>query len=54
MNALLCGAGHNIRKILARIRVLLCLLIGDAKAAIHGLIAQIETLRLLQPAPLAA
>lgn len=49
MNALLCGAGHNLRKILARIRALLCLLSGDARAVLQGLISQIEDLCLHQP-----
>jgi len=49
MNALLCGAGHNIRKILARIRVLLCLLLGDARAALRGLIASLEGFHLHRP-----
>lgn len=52
MNAILCGAGHNLRKILARIR-LLCLdiwrlrMLGDA---IQSLLASLE--RLLRPLPL--
>lgn len=33
MNALLCGAGHNLRKILARIRTLLYLHGGEARNA---------------------
>ena len=49
MNALLCGAGHNLRKTLARIRALLCLLSGDARAALQGLIVQIEDLFLHRP-----
>lgn len=54
MNALLCGAGHNLRKILARIRALLCLLTGEARAAIQGLIAQIEALPLSYPLQIGA
>lgn len=54
MNALLCGAGHNLRKILARIRALLCLLTGEARAAIQCLIAQIEALPLSYPLQIGA
>lgn len=43
MNALLCGAGHNLRKILARIRALLYLLVGEARRAMEGLIAHLES-----------
>ena len=50
MNALLCGAGHNLRKILARMRAFLRLLSGDARATIQSLIAHIEGLRFHQPA----
>ena len=35
INALLCGAGHNLRKILAHLRALLCLLAGPIKAALQ-------------------
>lgn len=35
INAILCGAGHNIRKILARLRALLCLL-GDELQTLAG------------------
>ena len=34
MHALLCGAGHNLRMILAHLRVLYCALIGDVAFAI--------------------
>ena len=54
MNALLCGAGHNLRKILARIRALLRLLFGEARAALQGLIARIEAFGVGQPIPMAA
>ena len=54
MNALLCGAGHNLRKILARLRAFLWLLSGDARATIQGLIARIEGLHLQRPALMAA
>jgi hypothetical protein len=54
MNALLCGAGHNLRKILARLRALLCLLMGDARTALKGLIDHFEALGLPQPALKAA
>ncbi len=43
MNALLCGAGHNLRKILARIRALLYLLGGEARKAMGALIAFLES-----------
>lgn len=43
MNALLCGAGHNLRKILARIRALLCLLGREARKAIEVLITFLES-----------
>ncbi|MBP1628436.1 MAG: transposase domain protein [Holophagaceae bacterium] len=49
-NALLCGAGHNLRKILARLRALLYLLTGHARKALEALLAQLETLSLSQPA----
>ena len=41
-NIILCGAGHNIRKILAHLRVLLRLLTGEARKAISVLIAVLE------------
>jgi IS5 family transposase len=43
INALLCGAGHNLRKILARLRALLCLLFGGPKRAISALISVLES-----------
>lgn len=51
MNALLCGAGHNIRKILARIRALLCLLSGEARAAVQAMLDRLEALGASQPTP---
>jgi IS5 family transposase len=42
INAILCGAGHNLRKILARIRALLCLLNGEARRTLEGLLARLE------------
>ena len=54
MHALLCGAGHNLRKILARIRLLLCLLPADCRAAERGLIVRLEAFRRTQPIPAAA
>ena len=49
MNALLCGAGHNLRKILARLRALLCLLTGEMRAAVEGLLIWLEVLGGPQP-----
>lgn len=54
MHALLCGAGHNMRKILAKIRTFLRLLSGEARTALQGLVALSETLGLPQPLPMAA
>ena len=34
MHALLCGAGHNLRMILAHLRVLYCALVGQIAMAI--------------------
>ena len=42
MNAILCGAGHNLRKIMARIRALFCLLMSGARRALKTLLAPIE------------
>ncbi len=50
MNALLCGAGHNLRKILARLRALLRLLLGDARAALNDLIVHLKRLNAHRPA----
>jgi len=42
INAILCGAGHNLRKIMARIRALLCLLTSEARRALKTLLVPIE------------
>lgn len=54
MNALLCGAGHNLRKILARTRALLCLLSVEARAAIQVVLTRLEAVLFPQPTPMAA
>jgi len=54
INALLCGAGHNLRKILAHLRALLYLLDGRAKAALQAVITHLELLGLQQPSLRAA
>lgn len=54
MNALLCGAGHNLRKILARMRALLRLLSGDARAGLNDLIAHRGRLNAHRPALMTA
>ena len=54
MNSLLCGAGHNMRKILARIRAFLRLLSGDARAAVQTLLLHLEAIRRDEPASMAA
>ena len=54
MNALLCGAGHNLRKILARIRAFLCLLSVEARAAIQVVLLRLEAVLLPQPTTMAA
>jgi IS5 family transposase len=41
-NVILCGAGHNMRKILAHLRALLRLLMGEPRKAIQNLIALLE------------
>lgn len=48
INAILCGAGHNLRKVLARLRALLCLPIGAARTVVSELIRQLEVLSLQQ------
>jgi IS5 family transposase len=54
MNAILCGAGHNLRKILARLRAFLCLLSGGLRATLQAILAHLEAIglpqRVLQPA----
>jgi len=47
INAILCGAGHNLRKIMARIRALLCLLTRQARRALNALLGAIEGLNFL-------
>ena len=42
INAMLCGAGHNLRKILARIRALLWLLSEEVRAALQAFLAAAE------------
>ena len=54
INALLCGAGHNLRKILARIRALLCLLSGQARNLLESLLAQFDAVLPPQPIPATA
>jgi len=41
-NVILSGAGHNMRKILAHLRALLRLLIGESRKALEALIALLE------------
>ncbi|BDU75478.1 hypothetical protein METESE_04360 [Mesoterricola sediminis] len=50
INAILCGAGHNMRKILARLRALLYLLTGNAWEALQSLCRHLEVLRFHQEA----
>jgi IS5 family transposase len=42
-NVILCGAGHNMRKILAHLRAFLGLLMGEPRKAIQSLFALIES-----------
>ena len=42
LNVILCGAGHNMRKILAHLRALLRLIMGEPREAIQSLIARLE------------
>jgi IS5 family transposase len=51
INAILCGAGHNLRKILARLRALLCLLSGQASNLLESFLARLEAIFLPQPSP---
>jgi IS5 family transposase len=48
INAILCGAGHNLRKILARLRALLYLLSGEARKDLRVILGQLEALTLSQ------
>ena len=41
-NVILCGAGHNMRKILAHIGALLRLLMGEPRKVIQALIVLLE------------
>ena len=50
INAMLCGAGHNLRKILARLRALLYMLTGNAWEALQALCRYLEVSRLHQEA----
>jgi IS5 family transposase len=54
MNVLLCGAGHNLRKILAHLRALLRLLAGEARKAVEAILGALGTEGLVQPLPEAA
>jgi IS5 family transposase len=54
MNALLCGADHNMRKILAQIRALLCLFTGESGAILEALLNRLESHRPYQPFQMAA
>lgn len=53
-NVVLCGAGHNIRKILAHLRAFLCLLAGEARKAVSALNASLEPQAGPQPFPMSA
>jgi IS5 family transposase len=50
INAILCGVRHNLRKILARLRARLYLLMGNARTFLEGLIARLKSNGLPQPA----
>ena len=52
--AAICGAGHNLRKILARLRALLYLLTGEARAALSDFLDRIRPLSDPRPTPMAA
>ncbi|MFN7957255.1 MAG: hypothetical protein U0P46_02880 [Holophagaceae bacterium] len=53
-NVILSGAGHNIRKILAHLRALLRLLMGEARRAVSALIAALEPQANPLPLPISA
>ena len=53
-NVILCGAGHNMRKILAHLRAFLRLLMGEPRKAIEALIAMLEAEATPQQALMAA
>jgi len=48
MNAILCGVGHNLRKILAHIRAFLYLLASLLRTALQALLAHLESINLPQ------
>ena len=48
INAILCGAGHNMRKILARLRAFSYLFAGDARTGLQALVLHLEVHRGLQ------
>jgi transposase, IS5 family len=54
INAILCGAGHNPRKILARLRALLSLLNGQAWKVLQALLTHLEVQTLPRQASKAA
>jgi IS5 family transposase len=54
INAILCGAGHNMRKILARLRALLCLLDNQTWEVMQALLAHLDVQLLPQQASKAA
>jgi len=53
INAILCGAGHNLRKILARLRALLYLVEGGFRKALEALLARLESCATIQEALMA-
>ena len=53
-NVILCGAGHNMRKILAHLRALLRLLMGEPRKAILALVTLLEAEAAPQQALVAA
>ena len=53
-NVILCGAGHNMRKILAHLRALLRLLMGEPRKALEAIIAMLEPGAAPQQAAMAA
>ena len=54
INAILCGAGHNLRKILARLRALLYLLPGWLGRLLQALLTHLEAIGLSRQASQAA
>ena len=51
INAILCGAGHNLRKILARLRAFLCLLSEGFRNALQAALIQLEVFARSQGTP---